>query len=931
MSSIKQQILEAIRPHEFYSEQFPDWNGQSLVQCPFHQDVNNSLSVNADTGAYFCHGCGRKGTSVIGFHTDANCSGDFREALRSLFSRYVSPLFSEKVIMRYHERLLESDKLLTALMAVRGWTTPTAVKLRLGWSWSAKRVVIPIYNLRDFAIDVRLHDSLYRAPLKGGKRRGMLARREIPNGSWFPISGNRNPFAVVQREIWCVEGEPDAITLVQHGFNVVTLTGGARSWEKLSSSQLKQFEGKDVLFCRHDDEAGKKCSEVFSTLVASVDITSLRVFTPPRAKDLNDYFAKSYGTPADLRAHAYNSAYVLPPRKAPVGWMPLAATSKPEFFGSWLQTDVLVNGKHHSPLAIPKVVVFSCVTSAFCSSCPCQETGSARYSITRDDPKMVLWLKESRHRYESIIKNELRIPKECKLSLRVDEYQNLESCTVIPALSNSSSIDNSYVTRQAYSLTDIEANQQYKITAKPLHDPSTKESVLLIEKIEGTKDNIKSFRLEQEEVTQLCSIFTDPPLKTISDICEMLADNHTKIYGRPDLHTAVELVYHSPRDLVFGGTRLPKGSLEALIFGDTRCGKGQVAEGLVKFYDLGVVISGENASFAGLCGGLTKVNDSFFLSWGAIPLNHGRLVVIDEFSGLQEDILGRLSRVRSEGVAELTKVGVQSRTNANARLLWIANPRKGRDVGSFSSGVQAILDLVRTNEDVARFDFACVVAKGEVDIDQINVRKATSRDSRYTRDVLRKVLMWTWSLEASQICFTPRAEKSILTASMLMAQRYSSTIPLVQGENIRFKLAKTSAAIAARCFSVGSEDGSQLLVQQKHAEAAVHLMQLFYDKPSMGYLTYSQLEQTGKTIRNKKKLRVFFESFPDAERMILVNGLLQMDEFTVSEMQDWCNTDVHIAKKHLSMLVHSRAVRQKGSRIYAKQPAFTTLLRRMKE
>ena len=36
--------------------------------CPFHDDHNPSLRVNAETGAFRCMACGAKGGDVLAFH-----------------------------------------------------------------------------------------------------------------------------------------------------------------------------------------------------------------------------------------------------------------------------------------------------------------------------------------------------------------------------------------------------------------------------------------------------------------------------------------------------------------------------------------------------------------------------------------------------------------------------------------------------------------------------------------------------------------------------------------------------------------------------------------------------------------------------------------------------------------------------------------------
>ena len=48
------------------------------AKCPFHNDENPSLSINGSTGAYFCHGCGKKG-GFLHFYAKINSLDDRRD------------------------------------------------------------------------------------------------------------------------------------------------------------------------------------------------------------------------------------------------------------------------------------------------------------------------------------------------------------------------------------------------------------------------------------------------------------------------------------------------------------------------------------------------------------------------------------------------------------------------------------------------------------------------------------------------------------------------------------------------------------------------------------------------------------------------------------------------------------------------------------
>lgn len=934
---LKQQLVAAIDVVEFVRKHTHDsWSGneQDKLPCPMattrHEngdDSSPSLSINPANGAFHCYGCGWKGTSIVGYATDVLFDGNFNRALASLYSEYIRETIPQREITNAHKKLMRKSSLVQKITATRGWTDETLRKFSIGWDFDEKRTVIPIFNYEGYCVDIRKHDTLYRAKLVEGKRVSSKGLRSSRTGDWFPFFPACNPF--ISNEIWVLEGEPDTILATQDGLNCVTMTGGAGVWAGVEHEKLKLFANKDVVLCLDADKAGQNAAQALAERLSAIGVHSLKNVVVPHGKDVSDFFLKHGGSAQALRQYASSADWLIKPTKRNVVTIPLSETSHASHIGKTVLSNVIISGKADAPQAIPHRMRLTCNTSEYCSSCPCKKQGEAEYFAQANDPESLAWLyaKDPAQR----VKEELHLAKSCKMHVEVMEWQNLEQVTLIPALSTSTEQDKgAYSTRRGYYIGHgIESNQNYEITAVPTIHPRTKESVLLIEKAVGTYDSVAQFRLAQEEVKHLQGLFNDDPIKIIKEICSMLAHNHTHIYGRWDLHAAIDLVFHSPKDFTFADVQLPKGSMELLVFGDTRCGKGQVAEGLVKFYDLGQVVSGENASFMGLCGGAAKAGDNFQLSWGAIPINDGRLVVIDEFSGLDSNVLGRLSRVRSEGIAEINKGGINTKTKANTRLVWMANPHKGREVASYANGVSAIMELVGTNEDVARFDLAVVVQKGEVDVNTINTLHSQQVKSRFTKEDLRKVVLWAWSRKPEHIVFTRQATEYILGAANRMADIYSATIPLVQGENVRFKIAKIAAAIAARCFA--TEDGVFLRVTERHAELAVSLMQRYYSKSSMGYRQFSDIETGTKTLIDVHILDTFFQNWPQHVRTQLVDGLMSADRFGVREVQDWCDVDAMIAKKFIGQFVRCQAIKQLAQGLYVKKPAFITYLKRMKK
>lgn len=56
-------------PVSFYARYGITLKGkQTNIKCVFHSDKTPSLSINADTGAFYCFGCGASGGDVLDFY-----------------------------------------------------------------------------------------------------------------------------------------------------------------------------------------------------------------------------------------------------------------------------------------------------------------------------------------------------------------------------------------------------------------------------------------------------------------------------------------------------------------------------------------------------------------------------------------------------------------------------------------------------------------------------------------------------------------------------------------------------------------------------------------------------------------------------------------------------------------------------------------------
>jgi len=187
--------------------------------------------------------------------------------------------------------------------------------------------------------------------------------------------------------------------------------------------------------------------------------------------------------------------------------------------------------------------------------------------------------------------------------------------------------------------------------------------------------------------------------------------------------------------------------------------------------------------------------------------------------------------------------------------------------------------------------------------------------------------LWAWSRTPHQIRFTKRATKDIIENAIEFGYAYSPVIPLVQAENVRLKLAKVSAAIAARTFSTDS-NYEELIIRSEHVECAAQVLRMFYNKPSMAYNLFSRTTLAASRIERpgviRKTLEDYCQNLPSA-----LTGLLELHHISPDNLADYIG-DVGTAKSLIGELVQLRCLSRLGN-WYVKNPDFTNWLRKTRK
>lgn len=557
-----------------------------------------------------------------------------------------------------------------------------------------------------------------------------------------------------------------------------------------------------------------------------------------------------------------------------------------EYHNQPVRISAIITGKTLTPYHIPKTIKVQCMSTRKCLGCPIKD--EVIYTVDARDQNILRYIDIPTAKMVSITTDIMGL--RCNNLLHEVLDVQLVERVYIARPTGKERTRKGGGARPAYLIgQSVEPNNVYALEGYTTIDPTSQSVTQVFTNAKKQKNDVESFTLtakKHTELSQFCLDTNDPKVMfaKLVEIYTNYSHNITKIYERFDLHMCVDLLFRSVLSFRFDNEFVHKGWLDAMIIGDTRCGKGYVAEKLMDYFGLGEVVSGENASFAGLVGGLQQLQERWVITWGKIPMNDCGLLVIDETSGLEDNMFGKLSRIRSEGVAEITKIQTEI-SNARTRLLFLCNP-DNRMITSYSYGIQSIQDLIKAPEDIARFDYVLVVAQNEVSGKVINQRR-DPLPKMYDEQLEQDLILWCWSRKPSEVQFSKEAIAAIYKTSMKLETIYDFSIPLIQVENVRFKLAKIAIAFAARFYS-NAQNGKILLVKSCHVEAAFVFFDIIYGKDPSGYRAYSMMKKSSNEIVTPEKLdeiETYFDKWKlqrtELQRYLLTNNSIDPDGIVV--------------------------------------------------
>jgi hypothetical protein len=918
-----------------------EWASDTEVKilCPFHADSSPSCFVNTQEHIFACNvaGCTANGNILKLLARILNVTqADLLLELTQRYTLDISKVVNPEVVERYHEQIWKARPLLIELYK-RGITDAIIRRRRFGEHNG--RITIPRENFNGLWTNIRKY--LPGAP-------GPQKMKNLPGrgkAELYPVDQLKFP------KLMLCGGECKALVaaeqLNQHGIGCVTVTAGEGIWlEEFNSS----FVGKPCYVCMDIDEAGVIAAEQHCARLYRIAESVSNVVLPldkdkyPKG-DINDFCATENGLLLPLIDAAIPYApkirQFVDENETPEE-LTLCAAMHADKTAKRVRVKATVSVVDISSYTIPKRIIVKCSRKeTYCPLCTVFG-GVDEHRILRESAPLIEMVGAHKSVQQEAIKSAIGIPKSCEVCELVPiEFYNIEDTRISPQIEITNRATDR-VMQSAYVISEqhksIELNASYHFTGRMYPHPKTQQSVLLISQCEPAQDSLSTYECTDLGKLQLFrpkEFTVEATHDKLQDLYLDLETNVTRIWQRRDLHLLVDLAYHSPMVIDFDRPNT-KGCVEVLIMGDTAQGKSAVTcgtdgnGGLMHHYSLGVKVDAKNASVAGLLGGCQQMGGRWLSTWGAIPSNDKRLVIIEELKGMKPEVLAALTDMRSSQVASISKID-RRQTQARVRLIMNSNTESGRMLSAYNFGIESIRELIRGLEDIRRFDAAYLCSKDDVDNDVIN-RFDVDRPSvehLHTSELCRSLILWAWTRTQEQVIFSDECKRAIRYHASRLCKIFSDEVPLIDRGTTAIKIARLAASLAARQFSASDDNGS-IIVRVCHAEYIAALLERIYSADSFGYLGMSKALQVTQTITetDKESLVKFINETPFPKDYI--EHLLHTSRIERVDIQDWCACGMVESGNMLSLLVRKHAMQREG-RAYRKTPEFIELLKMMLE
>lgn len=803
---------------EFFKTYFPNVNfeenrGETKVLCPFHHDTKPSATINVAKSLFHCYVCGS------GYNEE-----QFMAEVKGIPVAQAFKLLSEMSShsggdwdVSFKAELWADDEILNTVINL-GFTTEFIEEMGLGMANyysrkdknTYKTLAIPIWfdgvlmDIRKY--NVMKYPNIDKMYSEDGAKSGWI----VPYDMWKTSTNTTYIF----------EGEKDMLMARQVGLNAITLTGGAQA--KPNEFCLNAFKDRDIIICYDNDDAGRtgamKLAGEISKITRMVSILDIAQVVKEPKEDFYDYIHKYDGD-----AFEFMTLEVQPyiEHKEEKVYTKINQAMSDSTLKTTITSHVMITSEFVEAYSAPTVIQVTKMVST--KDTDVLDIGDTKYwTLDDNNAQEVLSLIEIDAKAKNIQQRAmelLKIPRnESGLEISYKAEKFIYRCTVMDK-----DPDGNAIPLDLYSFEKLIVGGHYEIDYSLYAHPNKNQRIVAITKRVLSMEDNSGFETDRNLLKNFVSEGT---IAERIDRLYQSAKHHVAKHMDFNIWFMSDLVFSSILDFKYGDVM--RGALDVFILGDTEVGKSETNELLVKLYRFGHFLSLKTSSTIGLIGGSNKVDGSWSNTIGAIPRQHKRLVVLEEFSGAKPDFIKTMTDVRSSNEIRLTRASGELRAPCKVRMITISNPINDdngtpRNLSSFPNGVIPIMELVRSAEDVRRYDGFLLTPKVR---EHKNPFQYALISTPIDKEAYEHKAQWTYTRKVEDVVFEEGIESYIWQQAEKLNEQFECNVPIF-GTTTSKKLARFCVALASLVMNTDSSY-TKVIVTKEIVDYMVEFLTINY-------------------------------------------------------------------------------------------------------
>lgn len=880
-----EDYLEQLYNQNKIDTMFPDTKGNVMICCPFVHSKTQfnestwetenieyfekipSSSVNLEKRVFHCFTCGRSYNELEFAQNVLQKSKE--ETLKEFMA--IDVLQNEAISWKenQHKELIENKDVIEKLHALK-ISDEIINEINLGYVTNC--LAIPVFK----------YDKLVNVV-----RYNINKLEDIPKVRY---NVNTNSGDIVPFDIWKMdtrptvicEGEKDMLVARSHGFNAITLTGGSQS--ALQKEYLNYFKDREVYICYDNDDAGKsgaiKLYKDLKTHTGTLKIMKIGTVCKETKEDVTDFFVK-YEKNAEDFQQLISESYVPEAKELE------AVVSKYTLNYTKIESNI-ENAKFKKPLKSILQIIATC-TEAYAIP-----EYALFQPLSKDDkecPPKQWYANDSKEQFLNLIEGKVVSAQIPDILASQVGLSSKWSASYKCILGNLITVYKTTVTDQAreddekvseftidmYSKIPLDIGSIYSITYRLYpHTKQGRKIIAIADEIESTSYD---FDYTNEENIKSLDVFK---VKTsVEDKVNQLyrsAKYHIAPYLNKNLWFLLDLVFNSPLDITY--KNVIRGALDVFVLGDTRTGKSETSRALKSLYDFGEVVPLKTSTVASLIGGTDDKLKRTKL--GVIPRFHKELVIMEEFSGAPLDFIKTLTEIRSSNMVKIYRVAGDIQAPCKLRMITISNPISDSGnlmlLSSYPNGVEPINELIKSPEDIARYDAFILVPRVEELLNPFEAKldKEFVIDSKHYKNKIK----WVRALTSDNVIIDYELGSYIFEKGKELNSMFESSFTLFGSETDK-KIAKLASALACMLCST-SADYQKVIVTKEHVDYIVNFLKEIYDNNSFRLKEFAMEEKSYKEI-NENDTKLLQEFYP--KNVTFIDFLANSSKVNRNELQ----------------------------------------------